>query len=231
MKRMTKIQFDTIRRLALDYGHEWAVGLNFDYVYQSGGTVGEMWRRATNPATAFVDGHVPDADDLARCTTAAKWVALHDRIERGYVPTCTEIEELAEPLFGNSHFPTTAHVALDHSTCSWRTRWSVQEDGEVRFERLGNTIAALAKDQYAPIVLLARARVYSARNGARVAVVDAIVPVAQWSADDRKRFHDMLVSAGCNTREASRAIEATQFNGPKACHFDLAFCAGTPVAA
>jgi hypothetical protein len=214
MKRMTKIQFDVIYKLSVAYGHEWAWGLAHYAIPKN----------RISRVERFREGHTPDPDDIAYLDAWDRWYALCDRVALGYVPTFAEIGNDATILWEDSHFPTTCDVRLTHETCSRQTRWSVLTDGEVQFERLGQTSSALAKlgEYSAPTILLARARVFTARNGSRVAVVDAVVPVSDWTGTDRTRFHGMLTSAGCSAREANRAIDATQFNGPNVCRFDLA---------
>ena len=203
--RMTKIQFDTIRRLACAYGHEWAKGLDF----------AEIWPRNAKPGDATTT-----RGDVYRANSAyADLVQLHDRIERGYVPTCAEIESVTELLFGDSHYPTTCYVALDHETCTGRTRWSVEADGEVRFEFYSDP-PMFGTDP--PKRLLCRARVWTSKVGQRVAMVDAIVPLAQWGDDHRRRIISAFVAAGADEREAERALDATAFGGKRVCRFDLA---------
>ena len=202
---MTKIQFDTVRRLACAYGHEWAKGLDF----------AEVWPRNAKPGDKTTTrGDVYRTDPMY-----AHLVQLHDRVAAGHIPTLSEIESVAEPLFGDSRFPTTCHIALDHETCTGRTRWSVELDGEVRFEFYSDA-PTFSTDP--PKCLLCRARVWTARNGQRVVMVDAIVPVEQWGADHRQRITGAFVAAGADIREAKRALDATAFGGKRVCRFDLA---------
>ena len=235
MSKMTKIQFDTIRSLSVAYRHEWATNLDMArHMGQTGMTYREYaMRYYAEPSTAFSDGYVPDANDLAHCGAWRAWIALSDRVALGHVPTTEEISDLATPLFENEHFPSTCHVALKHETCTGRTRWEVLHDGEVRFEFVANELVHKHGAYRHRGDLLCRARVYTARNGNRDALVDAVLPLAEWGlAQDendnnpdarthRSRIAAALVAAGCSTQEAERAVEAARFGGPKVCLFDL----------
>ena len=234
--KMTKIQFNVIRALAFAYGHEWAVGLDFAESWPRNAqpgidatTRGATYAQYADPATAFRDDYPsPTVEDLATCQTWAQWIAMHAQIERGYVPTTEEIDAIATPLFDSDQFPSTPWVALDHETCSHQTRWSVEADGEVRFERWS------AHPTYStdpPRALMARALVWTSKSGQRVAMVDAYTPIAQWSEYERGRLSGMLVAAGASVAEATGAIEAMAFGGKRVCHFDLSHCAGVPIAA
>jgi hypothetical protein len=233
---MTKVQFNVIRALAFAYGHEWAVGLDFAEVWPRNAKPGEEtttrgdWARMrANPTTAFRDDHGPiTTDDIAYCKAWAKWIELHDQIERGYIPTTKEISDLATPLFDSDVYLSTPQVSLDHETCSHQTRWSVKADGEVQFERWS---PFPMWDNNRPRALMARARVWTATSGQRVAMVDAHLPLSEWPQYEIERLTNMLVSAGASQHEAQRAIRATEFGGKHVCHFDLAFCAGVPIPA
>jgi hypothetical protein len=220
---MTKVQFDVIRALALAYGHEWAIGLDFGYAYHDGRTRGDWTRDHCDPAKAFDPDHTIDDSDFAQCAMWKKMLDLHAQIERGYVPTTEEIAAIATPLFDDDNFPSTPHVALWHETCSHQTRWSVEADGEVRFERWS---PRPLWDHSHPHALMARARVWTAKSGQRVAMVDAHIPISEWPQHDIGRLSDMLVAAGATKQEAMRAIEATTFGGKPVCHFDLACVTG-----
>lgn len=225
---MTKIQFDTIRRLALAYGHEWAKWLDFSEVWP-GTTRGAVAREYANPATAFQPGTEPDAEQLMVCALWAKWCDLHDRVEAGYVPTTEEIELISEPLFRDAHYPSTPEVCLTHETCTGRTRWEVLPTGTVHFEFL--THHPIGPDTEPKQRLICRARVTIGPSGTRYAMIDAHVPFAQWGEEHKTRIRRALSDVGCSASEVSRAIDAIQFNGPHVCRFDLSFTTGATVAA
>lgn len=214
---MTKIQFDTIRRLARAYGHEWAINLDFDQKFPTM-TRGD-WVQYMAAPLRHCNGEeytLTNPDELAEMELFQKWVALHARIEAGHVPTFDEIESLAVPLFESEHFPSTPWVLLKHETCTQRTRWEVCADGEARFEfRRGY-------DESKNCELICRAISYVLRDGRRVAMVDGFVPLDAWGDEHITRVVNALVATGCTHNEAKRAVNATAHGHKHVLRFDLA---------
>lgn len=206
MGQMTKIQFDTIRSLALAYGHEWA--MNLDMARPMGQT-GMTYRKYAmryyaNPSTAFADDYVPSADDLARCGAWRAWIALSDRVASGYVPTTEEVERFAAPLFEDDHYPSTPHVALMHETCTHRTRWRVDADGAVWFGFYDDRTDGRGMRPICEIMS------YICRAGFRIAQVDCAIPVAQWGDEHTARIRRALASIGMSAGEIDRALGAAR---------------------
>lgn len=204
--RMTKIQFDTIRSLALAYGHEWAMNLDMARpMGQTGMTYREYATRYyANPSTAFADDYVPDADDLARCGAWRAWIALSDRVSQGYVPTTDEIEQRAAPLFEDDHYPSTCYVALVHETCTHRTRWRVSVDGSVWFGFYDDRTDGRGMRPICEIMS------YICRAGFRIAQVDCAIPVAQWGDEHTARIRRALASIGMSEGEIERAFSGAR---------------------
>ncbi len=203
MGQMTKIQFDTIRSLSVAYRHEWATNLDFAQTWAKGTeheiTRGESFRR-----------DVAENDDA----DLAAWIALHDRIESGYVPTTEEIEALATPLFLDDHFPSTPWVCLSHETCTGRTKWRVNRDGDVWFGFY------VKRDDSYDMRPICEVRSWITRNGTRVAQIDMACPISEWSDDSDAswgtghgdRVSTALAAIGCSQREIAKAFELARMD-------------------
>jgi hypothetical protein len=141
----------------------------------------------------------------------ALWVALHDRIAAGHVPTTEEVSAAATPLFDDDHYPSTPYVALHHETCTGRTRWDVFPDGQVAFAFLDSGKGPL----------LCRVKSTLAVNGKRTAEIWCAIPLSVWSLDHHERIDRALRAIGCTAETIGKAFDSAKLDQSMRCEWYL----------
>jgi hypothetical protein len=175
---ITPAQFARAYQLARAYGHLWATLLD-------------------RPPVVPASEDEPAVDERE---TAARilWDARHGRVDMAAIEALAIRHE-------SSSFGGITTPAVNHETCTGRTKWQILPDGEVRFERLGGPGEWRWLEDASR--LLARSRVYRARSGKDVAEIDYLVPRVEWPEDAEEGILRSLAAAGCDAEEAKRAFD------------------------
>jgi hypothetical protein len=178
---ITPAQFARAYQLARAYGHLWATLLD-------------------RPPVVPASEDEPAVDERE---TAARilWDARHGRVDMAAIESLAIRHE-------SSSFGGITTPAVNHETCTGRTKWQILPDGEVRFERVERRASYDAQWRCTDASrVLAKARVYRARSGKDVAEIDYLVPRAEWPEDAEEGVLRSLTAAGCEESEAKRAFD------------------------